>query len=274
MGSTDSNACYRTPDGKAECIEYDHPDAHILPVNWYDGQPVTDVLHVSGGGGKGGGIMVVTTDGTVYSGTGPDVDPTPVISSGGVMVTGGYQHSCAIIYQDGKKNVRCENGGYQPVEGLPENFDAAQIVSGFFTSCALGSEGDAWCWQFSGDARQQPFSAPVKFISYDEEILCGVKFDGTVECLGDWAPAEPPHDTVRIYEGNYSLIAMQSDGQATYYSREVSVPFDIVDIAAATGVSDNIVVLSTGNGDVYLVMGDGVTQKVTNAKAQAAECPL
>lgn len=273
MGSTDSRVCYRTPEGQAECINYYHPEANILPVSWNDGEPVNDVLHVSGGGSKGGGILVVTTDGAVYTGAGPEVDPIPVISSGGILVTGGYQNSCVMVYQEGKKNVWCDNAGYQPVEGLPEDFDAVQIVSGFVTSCALGSDGDVWCWQFASGARRQPFSAPVKFISYDE-VVCGIKFDDTVECLGNWAPAETPHNTERIHGGNYSLIALHSDGQATYHRREVSVPFDITDIVATAGTDNQVVVLSTGNGDLFLLMGDGITQKIEGAKAQAAECPL
>lgn len=274
MGSTDSIPCYRTPDGKAECIEYYHPEASILSVNWNDGEPVTDVLHVSGGGGKGGGIMVVTTDGKVYAGDQRGVDPIPVIAAGGIMVTASYTHSCAIIRQNDKNKVLCKGEGYQAVDGLPEDFDAMQIVSGGFVSCALDATGEAWCWQFTGSAQQWSFSTPMKFISFEKEDLCGVTFDGTVECLGSWSPSEPLYDITKIYGARFSLIALQADGHATYYRREISAPFDITDIVASTGTDDHITALSTQNGDVHLLMGDGITEKIPGATAQAAECPL
>lgn len=50
---------------------------------------------------------------------------------------------------------------------VPDIEDAEQIVTGWYASCALGSDGSAWCWGFGtncqlGDGLSKHTPYPVK----------------------------------------------------------------------------------------------------------------
>lgn len=279
MGSTDFTPCYRTPAGRAECIVGDNDAIHIEPVTW-DGsdEPVTDVLHVSGGGSKGIGISVITADGKLFFGAAPSAYPRTQVESGSIIAGGSYRFAAALVRQDGRNKVFHEF----PEPELPEDFDAMQLTGQGLSAdgnyCALNAKGEVWCFGQRDSGTRQNFSAPVKFIAHGDESLCGVRFDGTVECLYRASPQqEPPQISLehveRIFPVGDAFITVQVNGQAHYHGEE-SVLLDIGRIVASTGSTfEGLVIVATENGDVYEVISGPSVRKIPGAKAQVAECP-
>src|SRR5690606_11831770 len=107
-------------------------------------------------------------------------------------------------------------------------------------ACALGNDGNAYCWDAGGnhglslDASPSPIALgqPVRLISVGQNSVCGVSFESTLECVAAWydnpfLPTEgtPPDFRVRqstfpdvreVHAGFGQGIVVTGDGAAFF----------------------------------------------------------
>lgn len=174
---------------------------------------------------------VIDSDGLVYcwgynsqgqlgngaTGTTNNPNPTAVVTTGPmagrkvININGGDAHTCALT-QDG--NVYCWGGndyGQLGIGGVLSSFvpteiqmtgaiagkNLVDVSAGYAHTCALASDGTAYCWGFNGHGQlgngsnfdsdvPVAVSGGLRFtqISAGDEHTCGVAFDDRVYCWG------------------------------------------------------------------------------------------
>jgi hypothetical protein len=267
--------CYRTPEGGASCVISSFGSG-VKPeiIVWSDTElPVRDVLHAtSGRSAKPFSVAIVTQAGQAFRGSWGKIDPTPVINSGVISTSSGYFLMCALVKNKDKKDIVCDSsdGQFKRPEGLPEHFDAAQLIAFAGDACALDTEGKVWCWPENSAAKAVDLGGPVKAIAaagYAEMSLCGLKFDGSVKCAdnhNNWQPKNVAANIQKIFYAD-GLIVIDADGNASRHTGNTAQPVPIKNIIAA----ENSAFL-TQEGDLF---SSSNNTKIPNAKAQTAQCP-
>lgn len=267
-------------------------------VTWSNGSPITNVMHVSGS--ESNGVLVVTEDGSAYKGVIGSVSETPIIESGAISVSGGFNSysQCVVIENGDRKDLRCGQQLTRPA--LPEDFDVMQVTAAYGFMCALNKQGEVWCWTGQGSVpglqdiigatpAKLPFDEPMVFISAGQNAVCGTKQSGGITCTfslydqpflqaaAQVNPAYTPddfHPNGKAFQAGYKGgVAINEDGSAVYYKNGQAVPLSIMNVAAAGGDRGAMSVV-TENGDVYLIGGGTATKVEPGMKAQAAACPL
>jgi hypothetical protein len=278
LGNGMYQACYRTPAGGAECISYQGEPQTVV---WRDSNlPVRDVFHVSGGGNKGSGVAVVTTSGQMFRGSAGSLEANPAINSGVVSTSNGYFLMCALIKNQTKTDVVCDQSDsqFKRPNGLPETFDAAQLVANNNSACALSTEGKVWCWPERGTAKVVDLGGPIQAISASFNFggaICGLGFDGAVKCLNNFDNngllKNIASNARKIMNAN-ALVTVDADGKAVSYLGETITPLAIKNIVASGGsdLGGGSAVFLTLEGDLY---NSATGVKIPGAKAQGVKCP-
>lgn len=252
LGNGGYNACFRLEDGTAACTVKDQP-ATVEPVRWSSGEVITGVRSVSGAGGSSEAI-VVTDNGAVYHGRFNSVNPTPVIESGGVYGSGGYNARCVMTKENGSKGIQCWRDGSAPsAPGLPAGFEVQQLSAAYGLACALNSQGEVWCWLAGGNVgstlgnllsetpAKMPFAEPMVQVAAGQTSICGIKHGGGVDCIAGWhdgfflpgrndgaggfeLATQYTHDVVAFQSGWLQGIGVRADGTAFYSPGQFGAP--------------------------------------------------
>lgn len=296
--------CLRLADGGGACAR---GSTAFQRVTFADGSAVADVAQVSGQ--RDAGVAVITAAGALHVGGVTSISTTPLIASGVVNYSGGYHASVALIEQgDGFGVLSWTDNGTPAAVTLPDGAQPIQVSANYGLACALSTAGEVFCWDAGGNHSMQLTAAPtrvaiaraVQMISVGQNSVCGVSFDGTLECQAAWydSPFLPtegaaPNFQVRqstfpavrsVHVGFGQGVVVRADGTAAYLGSGVVPPNDnpgqpftgVTDIVAAGGDRGSACVL-TGTGAVFCRNGDAVAQATLDGApltAQAASCPL
>jgi len=296
--------CLRLSDGGAACTR---SSAEFTRVAFTGGAAVTDVAQVSGQ--RDSGVGVVTTAGALHVGGVTSISTTPLIASGVVNYSGGFHASVALVSQaDGFGVLSWTDNGTPAAVTLPDGAEPIQVSANYGLACALSTAGDVYCWNAGGNHSLQLTDAPTRMaiarplqmLSVGQNSVCGVSFDGTLECLAAWydSPFLPtegsaPNFQVRaatfplvreVHAGFGQGIVVRSDGTAVFLPGGVSPPADnpgqaftgVTNVIAAGGDRGSACV-QTQAGAVFCRVGTGVSQATLGGSplvAQAATCPL
>lgn len=244
LGNGGYSACVRLADGTAAC-QPKGSSAGLEAVKWSNGEVIDNVRSVSGAGGNGEAI-VVTEDGAVYHGLYSSVNSTPVIQSGGLYGSGGYNSRCVMTKENGVKGIQCWTGNSAPsAPALPAGFEVQQLSASYGLACALNTKGEVWCWLEGGNVgsalgnilsetpTKLPFEEPMVQVAAGQTSVCGVKLGGGVDCVAGWndgfflpgrsdgaggfeLATEYTDDVVAFQSGWLQGIGVRSDGTAFY----------------------------------------------------------
>ena len=133
------------------------------------------------------------------------------------------QHACALMadgvaacwggnrYGESSPPSGANLTSHQPLRQEPA--DLVSISSGSHHTCALDSEGYAYCW--GPNWWRGRFSGRFTSISSGWDHSCGVKLDGTVACRGsnDYGQSTPPDGTfVSVTSGSLFSCGLRADG--------------------------------------------------------------
>jgi hypothetical protein len=296
--------CLRLADGGAACAR---GTAAFERVAFAGGAAVTDVAQVSGQ--RDSAVGVVTTAGALHVGGITSISTTPLIASGVVNYSGGFHASVALVEQGDGFGIASwtDNGTPAPVV-LPNGAQPIQVSANYGLACALSTAGDVYCWDAGGNhslpltaaPTLMPLARAVQMISVGQNSVCGVSFDGTLECQAAWydSPFLPtegsaPNFQVRqssfpavssVHVGFGQGIVVRADGTAAFLGGGIVPPNDnpgepftgVSNIVAAGGDRGSACVL-TSNGSVFCRSGNAVAPATLNGAAltaQAAACPL
>jgi hypothetical protein len=296
--------CLRLADGGGACAR---GSAAFQRVTFDGGAAITDVAQVSGQ--RDSGVGVVTTAGALHVGGITSISQTPLIPSGVVNYSGGFHASVALVEQgDGFGVLSWSDNGTPTAVTLPDGAQPIQVSANYGLACALSTAGEVFCWDAGGNHSLQLTATPtrmalaraVQMISVGQNSVCGVSFDGTLECQAAWydtpfLPTEgaAPNFQIRqttfpsvrsVHVGFGQGIVVRADGTAAFLGSGVVPPNDnpgqpftgVSDIVAAGGDRGSACVL-TSTGSVFCRSGDAVAQATVDGApltAQAATCPL
>jgi hypothetical protein len=296
--------CLRLADGGAACSR---GTAEFQRVTFAGGGPVTNVAQVSGQ--RDSGVAVVTLDGALHVGGVTSISTTPLIASGVVNYSGGFHASVALVEQgDGFGVSSWTDNGTPTAVTLPGGAQPIQVSANYGLACALSTAGEAYCWNAGGNhslpltdaPTRMPLARAVQSISVGQNSVCGVSFDGTLECQAAWydSPFLPtegaaPNFQVRqstfpavreVHVGFGQGIVVRADGTAAFLGGGVVPPADnpgqpftgVTSIVAAGGDRGSACV-QNGAGAVFCRTGTSVAQATLDGApltAQAATCPL
>lgn len=295
--------CLRLSDGGAACAR---GSAEFTRVTFADGSPVTDVAQVSGQ--RDSQVGVVTLDGALHIGGVTGISTTPLIGSGVINYSGGFHASVALVEEGAGFGIVSwtDNGAPAPVT-LPDGAQPIQVSANYGLACALSTAGDVYCWNAGGNHSLQltdaptrmNITAPLQMISVGQNSVCGVSFDGTLECQAAWydSPFLPtegaaPNFQVRqstfpsvrdVHVGFGQGIVVRSDGTAAFLAQGAVPPADnpgtaftgVTDVVASGGDRGSACV-QTADGAVFCRAGTGVARATLGGApltAQAAPCP-
>lgn len=297
--------CLRLADGGAACTR---GSATFERVTFAGGAAVTNVAQVSGQ--RDSGVGVVTTAGALHVGGLTSIDPTPLIASGVVNYSAGFNASAALIEQgDGFGILSWTGNGAPAPVTLPGGAQPVQVSANYGLACALSSAGEVFCWTAGGNHSIQglteaptrmQIARPLQMISTGQNGVCGVSFGDTLECFSAWydnpfLPTEgnAPNFQVRqstfpsvrsVHIGYSQGIVVRSDGTAAFLPGGAQPPSDnpgqpftgVTNVVAAGGDRGSACVL-TESGSVFCRSGNAVAQATLGGApltAQAAACPL
>lgn len=310
MGDGSYSACVRLVDGGAACTK---TSAAFTRVTFSDGTPVTDVAQVSGMGENA--VGVVTIDGALHMGNSPTtIDTTPLIASGVVNISGGRNARVALVTQGtGFGILGWQNDAAPSGVTLPGGEQPVQVSANYGLACALATTGAVFCWQqganvsvpnVMGQTSPVPvdLGAPVRLVSAGQDTLCGVTFDDTLTCTGEFN-ASPYLPTQRV-GGEIQLLTtsfpsvrevhaafhqgtiVRSDGSAFFLpgvgagENNPGQQFTGATNVVASGGDRATSCVVTTAGEVFCMFGamGGPTQRATidgaPLVAQAAQCPF
>ena len=299
MGNGSWQACLTLEDGTAGCLHKENRTTFV-PLKWSDGSPVTNAAQVSGAGYYD--VILVTTEGQLYYGNRTSLNKNaPLFSEGGISGTGGQNTRCAMIEDEGRKDVRCWKDNSDPYRPeLPLDFNAMQLTANYSDVCALDDDGSVWCWQQKGDnsldfadanPTKAPFSEPMVFVSVGQLAVCGVKLSGGIECLARWDSAgflpskgsdtSTPvnqtgmEDAIGFQAGFGQGISIHADGSAKLWKGGNATSFAGIANAIAAGGDRDVACALTQDGEVYCLDNSNQLIKITNnIKAKGGACPL
>lgn len=310
LGDGSYSACVRLQGGGAACTK---TSADFTRVTFDGGAPLTDVTQVSGMGENA--IGVVTTSGALHIGNSPTtISRTPLIASGVVNISGGREARVALVTNGSNFAIQGWRGESAPnLLTLPDGEQPIQVSANYGLACALSTSGSVFCWAQGGNvsiqglgAQASPVAvdlgAPVRLVSAGQDTLCGVTFDDTLTCVGNFN-ASPYLPTQRV-GGDILLLpdtfpsvrevhaafhqgtVVSTDGAAFFLpgvgagENNPGMPFaGASDVIASGGDRGTSCVLTAG-GEVFCMFGatGGPSQRATidgaPLVAQAAACPL
>lgn len=303
LGDGGWQMCLRLADGGGACA---NGSEVFQRVTFAGGAAVTNVAQVSGM--RDSQVSVVTTAGALHVGGATSISTTPLIPSGVVNVSGGYHASVALVEQGDGLGIRSwTDNGTPTAITLPGGAQPIQVSANYGLACALSTAGQAFCWNAGGNHSMQIGDAPtniqlrraVQMISVGQNSVCGVSFDGTLECQAAWydnpyLPTEgnAPNFQVRqstfpsvreVHSGFRQGIVVKGDGTAVFLgqafppSDNPGEPFTgVTNIIAAGGDRGNACV-QTSAGAVFCRVGTAVRQATLGGApltARVAGCPL
>ncbi len=303
LGDGGWQMCLRLADGGGACA---NGSEVFQRVTFAGGAAVTNVAQVSGM--RDSQVSVVTTAGALHVGGATSISTTPLIASGVVNVSGGYHASVALVEQGGGFGIRSwTDNGTPTAITLPGGAQPIQVSANYGLACALSTAGDAYCWNAGGNHSMQHGDTPtdiqlrraVQMISVGQNSVCGVSFDGTLECQAAWydnpyLPTEgnAPNFQIRqttfpsvreVHAGFRQGIVVKGDGTAVFLGQAFP-PSDnpgeaftgVTNIIAAGGDRGNACV-QTSTGAVFCRVGTAVRQATLGGAAltaRVAACPL
>ncbi|HSJ09418.1 MAG TPA: hypothetical protein VK928_05870, partial [Longimicrobiales bacterium] len=168
----------------------------------------------------------------------------PVAVSGGIVftaVSAGHAHSCgltadgsAYCWGDDSRGQLGDGAGgatrsTRPVRVLGERA-FARVVAGYYASCALGTDGAAWCWGRNdegqlGDGtteqRDEPVrvsgSVPFTALDVGDRFACALR-SGQAWCWG-----ENRHDVLGTGAAGMSAVPVRVDGTTSLTTITTSI---------------------------------------------------
>lgn len=297
--------CLRLSDGGAACAR---GSAEFTRVTFADGSPVTDVAQVSGQ--RESQVGVVTADGALHIGNVTSISATPLIPSGVINFSGGFNASVALVEQGSGFGIMSWTGNGAPAPiTLPGGAQPIQVSANYGLACALSTAGDVYCWNAGGNHSLQitdtptlmtNIAVPVQRISVGQNGVCGVGFGGSFECHAAWydSPFLPtegaaPNFQVRqstfpsirdVHIGFGQGIVVRSDGTAAFLAQggfqppadNSGTPFTGVTNIVESGGDRGSACVQTADGAVFCRAGTGVARATLGGApltAQAAPCP-
>lgn len=312
LGDGGWRMCLRLADGGGACTTANGSEV-FERVTFAGGAPLTNVAQIAGM--RDSQVSVVTTGGALHVGGLTSVSTTPLIASGVVNVSGGFHASVALVEQGGGFGIMAwqDNGAPTP-RTLPDGAQPIQVSANYGLACALSTAGDVYCWDAGSNhglaitAAPTPVPLPraVQMISVGQNSVCGVSFDGTLECQAAWYdnPYLPTQrvdnntqtslDDFRIlpttfpsvrevHSGFKQGIVVKGDGTAVYLG-DAFPPSDnpgqaftgATDVISASGDRGNACV-QTRAGAVFCRAGTAIRRATLAGApliAQTAACPL
>jgi hypothetical protein len=311
MGDGSYSACVRLSDGGAACTK---TAAEFTRVTFSDGTAVTDVAQVSGMGENA--VGVVTTAGALHMGnSATTIDATPLIAAGVVNLSGGRNARVALVEEGGGFGIRGWSGEGTPAAlTLPGGEQPIQVSANYGLACALSTAGSAYCWDQGGNVSIQGFGsqatpllvealdAPLQSVSAGQDTVCGVTFDNTLTCFGNFnaSPYLPTQsvggdieilptrfpDVREVHAAFQQGTVVTGDGAAFFLpgvgagQDNPGLPFTGATNVIATGGDRGTSCVVTGAGEVFCMFGatGGPVQRASiggaNLVAAAAACPL
>jgi hypothetical protein len=297
--------CLRLADGGAACSR---GTAEFQRVTFAGGGPVTNVAQVSGQ--RDSGVAVVTLDGALHIGGVTSISTTPLIAAGVVNYSGGFHASVALVEQgDGFGVSSWTDNGTPTAVTLPGGAQPIQVSANYGLACALSTAGDAYCWNAGGNhslpltdaPTRMPLARAVQMISVGQNSVCGVSFDGTLECQAAWydtpfLPTEGAAPNFQLRQSTFPAvrevhvgfgqgIVVRADGTAAFLGGGVVPPADnpgqpftgVTNVVAAGGDRGSACVQNAA-GAVFCRTGAASIAPATldgaPLTAQAATCPL
>ena len=104
--------------------------------------------------------------------------------------------------------------------------------------------------------------------------MCGVKFNGAIECTKNSLPGDIKADTQATYQQNSrTIFSLQESAEAFIYSLNGSSVRPLNNIVAV-GMASGSVFVQSDTGAIYSVQPEASLRLIPNQKAQAAQCPF
>ena len=306
LGDGGWNFCLRLQDGGGACVG--GSSAQFTRVAFSDGTPVSNVAQVTGAG-TGDGVMLVTSDGALYTGGTPtNVGTSPLIASGVVNISAGANARVALVKDgSGFAVVGWVGDGTPAPIALPAGVKPVQVSANYGLACALDTQGAVYCWEAGGNhdiagVTTTPslvgLEAPSKMVSVGQNSVCAVTFYDTLQCVAHfysspWLPTRADGGEVSletssfpsvrdVTAGFHQGIIVKTDGTAYYLghtdvgSDNPGVAFTGATSVVASGGDRGRACVQTEDGSVYCMTGSSATVATVDGqplKAAAADCP-
>lgn len=207
--SVSSSICVRTQGGGAACS--DGGNEKLTVITDAAGAALTDVRYATGGT-NWQGALIARDDGSLWETQGSRLKTAPLIAQGVISASAGYHHGCALLEEGNGLDVVCWPAGASSVTrpALPDDLTIRQLSVTYDFACALTDEGKVWCWAEAGgsgnftDIKATPaevaLEGPVVFMAAGQREVCGIRQDGTLTCVGNFAG------------GQFYSVPLRSDG--------------------------------------------------------------
>lgn len=298
--------CLRLDDGTGACAQAEG-SAVFERVTLTGGGALDNVAQITGAG-DGAPLLVATTSGALLGGTFPaGVNPTPLVASGVVNVTGGLNPRVALVRESGGFGILSWKGTEQPAPlALPDGARPVQVAANYGLACALDTQGDVYCWDMGGNHQvpgvtgtpsKMDFAEPSRMVTVGQNSVCALTFDGVIQCAAHyysspWLPAKTengqPTLDASLYEparditaGYHQGIIVKADGTAYFFGDNGSQTNNhgqlfagASDVVASGGDRKNACVMTSG-GDVYCWSNGASVQATLGGqplKAATAPC--
>lgn len=133
----------------------------------------------------------------------------PGLAEGGVKITAGGAHTCAIKLDQG---VVCW-GSNSHGQATPPAGAFSAIDAGGLHTCGIRTDGTLACWGKNDDGESTPPSGTFRSVSAGGDHSCGVRTDETLACWGRNTQS-PPHNVAPA--GTYRTVSAGNTAGTTW----------------------------------------------------------